>query len=189
MKLLNAAECVRKLRQAGVYRGKESYFSQLVQKGVIPYHTKEASPKKWYILDEVKEALKEWEDPTRDAQRERNAQNREASLENRVERTQKMIQQQVYQLNNIPTLTKEMFNLEELEDMSEDEFAKELDELNTVHRLLSDMATELNTNLLTSTKKDISNLIKTMENLSFITNWVMGYDDILEFYGVSVCKE
>jgi len=76
MKLISGAECVRRLRQAGVFKGKESYFSQLVQKGVIPYHNKEASPKKWYVLDEVKKALKEWEDPRRDAQREANEKRR-----------------------------------------------------------------------------------------------------------------
>ena len=76
MKLITAAECVRKMRQAGIYKGKESYFSQLVQKGVIPFHEKEGSPKKWYVLEEVKKALKGWEDPTRDSQREENEKRR-----------------------------------------------------------------------------------------------------------------
>ncbi len=76
MKLISAAECVRKLRKSGVFSGNASYFSQLVSKGVIPHHKKGDSPKKWYIYEEAKKAIQGWKDPTRDAQREANRRKR-----------------------------------------------------------------------------------------------------------------
>lgn len=79
--MLTAAGCVRALRQHGVFKGRESYFSQLVSKGIIPFHTKNGSPKKWYYLEEVKEALKGWEDPSRDSQRIANEKRRKEKTE------------------------------------------------------------------------------------------------------------
>lgn len=76
MELITATECVNRLRQSGAFKGKLPYFIQLVNNGVIPYHDKAGSSKRWYVYEQAKAAIKGVEDPTRDAQREANEKKR-----------------------------------------------------------------------------------------------------------------
>jgi len=186
MKLISGAECVRRLRQAGVFKGKESYFSQLVQKGIIPYHNKAASPKKWYVLDEVKKALKEWEDPTRDAQREANEAKRRAlqSVDDKVGQVEQAIYTKLQTFKDIKELKKDDYNLEDLEDISEDEFEQELREVNHDNLLITEMANDFIRHLQDRSDAKVGWIVPAYEALEFFEEWIMQDDSIKSFYGV-----
>jgi len=186
MKLISGAECVRRLRQAGVFKGKESYFSQLVQKGVIPYHNKAASPKKWYVLDEVKKALKEWEDPTRDAQRDANEAKRRAlqSVDDKVGQVEQAIYTKLQTFKDIKELKKDDYNLEELEDMSEDEFEQEIREINHDNLLIIEMANDYVRHLQDKSDAKVGWIVPAYEALEFFERWIMQDDSIKSFYGL-----
>lgn len=70
MEYLTAKQTIGKLRQGKVTDISEAYFSQLVTTGAIPFHTVPGKKRKLYLYDEVKRALANIQDPTRDAQRE-----------------------------------------------------------------------------------------------------------------------
>jgi len=186
MKLISGAECVRRLRQAGVFKGKESYFSQLVQKGVIPYHNKEASPKKWYILDEVKKALKEWEDPRRDAQREANEKRRNElnAKDDQMEKFELQVEKRLQWFNSMPELQIEDFNLEDLEDMTREEFMQELQEINSNNNLIKEMANDFVQEARERSDEKIDFIMQSVTGLDFFNKWTMLHDSIEEFYGV-----
>lgn len=73
--LITASQCLKKLETDGIKYTK-GYFSQMTSDGKIPWHPKADSPKKFYIYEEVLAAIKNTQDPTRDAQREANEQKR-----------------------------------------------------------------------------------------------------------------
>ncbi|MDP3267401.1 MAG: hypothetical protein Q8M39_11300 [Sulfuricurvum sp.] len=73
--LITASQCLKKLETDGIKYTK-GYFSQMTSDGKIPWHPKSDSPKKFYIYEEVIQAIKNTQDPTRDAQREANEQKR-----------------------------------------------------------------------------------------------------------------
>jgi hypothetical protein len=80
MEYLTAKQTIGKLKQGRVTDISESYFSQLVKVGAIPYHTIPGKKRKLYLYDEVKKALDGIRDPSRDAQREVHTKKREANL-------------------------------------------------------------------------------------------------------------
>ena len=182
MKLISAAECVRKMRQAGVFKGKESYFSQLVAKGTIPYHEKKGSPKKWFILDEVKQAVKEWEDPTRDAQREANEKKRVVpDTQKKKESMLKYLYLTRDIVQNTALLQLDMFEIAKNSDLNEDE----IKEINANNTLLKDMITFC----IDSAHKDknnIASLTETFNKVDYMQGWIMNVDFVLDTYdGVS----
>lgn len=73
--LITASQCLKKLEADGIKYTK-GYFSQMSSDGKIPHHTKSDSPKKFYRYDEVLNAIRSTQDPTRDAQREANDKKR-----------------------------------------------------------------------------------------------------------------
>ena len=186
MKLISGAECVRRLRQAGVFKGKESYFSQLVQKGIIPYHNKAASPKKWYVLDEVKQALKEWEDPTRDAQREANEKKRNElnAKDDQMEKFELQVEKRLQWFNSMPELQIEDFNLEDLEDMTREEFMQELQEINSNNNLIKEMANDFVQKARERSDEKIDFIMQSVTVLDFFNKWTILHDSIEEFYCV-----
>ena len=74
---LNAREVLGRLKMGKVADFTQSYFSQLVRDGVIPYHKLPGKKRKMFIYDEVKEAIINARDPSRDPQREANARRRQ----------------------------------------------------------------------------------------------------------------
>ncbi len=177
MKLITGAECVRKMRQAGVFKGKNSYFSQLVAKGIIPYHEKKGSPKKWYILKEVKEAIKEWEDPSRDAQREANEKKRN-SLQSKTQSLLKYIDLTKSFFEEQGTITLDMF------EYKDDELTqKELDEINAQNLIIRDMIIDL---INTSSRENLTDVIEIFNILEFLQKWYLGAEGVAEFYGVTL---
>jgi hypothetical protein len=181
MKLITAAECVRQLRQARAYKGKDSYFSRLVSMGVVPFHAKEGSPKKWYVLDEVKQALKDNEDPTRDAQREANEQKRRESAPK--EMTAQKIEAELDRLRQVPRLTTELFNLDGLSEETPEEFAAGLDELNAQNWIILDMAFTFAGDLDERFGKQlVKGGVFELEMLRLFNRWVMWPADLAEMY-------
>lgn len=73
--LITATQCLTKLEAVGIKYSK-GYFSQMTSEGKIPHHSKPGSPKKFYRFDEVLDAIRSTQDPTRDAQREANEKKR-----------------------------------------------------------------------------------------------------------------
>jgi len=73
--LITASQCLNKLEADGIKYTK-GYFSQMSSEGKFPFHSKPNSPKKFYLYEEVIEAIRNTQDPTRDAQREANDKKR-----------------------------------------------------------------------------------------------------------------
>jgi len=76
---LNAREVLGRLKMGKVADFTQSYFSQLVRDGVIPFHKLQGKKRKMFIYEEVKAAIEGARDPSRDSQREANARRRKAT--------------------------------------------------------------------------------------------------------------
>jgi hypothetical protein len=176
MKLITGAECVRKMRQAGVFKGKESYFSQLVAKEIIPYHNKKGSPKKWFVLDEVKQAVKEWEDPTRDAQREANEQKRKPGKKAKAEAMIKYLDLTRDIMQKMKPLSLDMFELEEDSDLTE----AEIIEINAQNQIIQDMIIFC----IDGRKNEdgLTGIIETFNKVDYMQGWIMDRDSVFEIY-------
>jgi len=74
---LNAREVLGRLKMGKVADFTQSYFSQLVRDGVVPFHKLPGKRRKMFLYDEVKEAIINARDPSRDPQREANARRRQ----------------------------------------------------------------------------------------------------------------
>lgn len=70
MEYLTAKQIIGKLKQGRVTDISEAYFSQMVRDGHIPFHKLPGKKRKHYLYDEVKQALSDVQDPSRDSQRE-----------------------------------------------------------------------------------------------------------------------
>ena len=67
--LITASKCVKLLKENGVADFQLSYFSKRDAEGIFTHHHKSPSPKKFFIYEEVVEALENNKDPRRDPQR------------------------------------------------------------------------------------------------------------------------
>lgn len=79
--LITATQALKMLKEKDDITYSKSYFSQMVAEGKIPFHHKPNSPKKFFKYGEVKQAIEDSKDPTRDAQREANNKNKEKPQE------------------------------------------------------------------------------------------------------------
>jgi len=70
--LVSATSCREYLIRDGVGKFDKGYFSRLLKQGRIPSHKNPSSKRKIFIYEEVKNALLEMRDPTRDVQRKLN---------------------------------------------------------------------------------------------------------------------
>lgn len=75
--LITASRCIKLLKENGVADFKLPYFSKRDAEGIFTHHHKSPSPKKFFIYEEVVEALKNNKDPRRDAQRAAHEKKRE----------------------------------------------------------------------------------------------------------------
>jgi hypothetical protein len=78
---INAATCLKLLKERDGISYSKSYFSQMVKDGKIPTHKKHNSPKDFYKYHEVLKAIEDAKDPTRDSQRQTHKQKREERQE------------------------------------------------------------------------------------------------------------
>ncbi len=70
MEYLNAKQIIGRLKQGKVMDISEAYYSQLVRDGYIPFHKIPKKRRKLYVYSEVKQALLDMRDPSRDPQRQ-----------------------------------------------------------------------------------------------------------------------
>ena len=70
MELIQGNTVVAKMKQGGVMDITTAYFSQLVKKGVVPYHTKPGRKRKLFYYEEAKKALIDNQNPAHDGRRE-----------------------------------------------------------------------------------------------------------------------
>ena len=77
--LITASKCIRLLKENGVADFQLPYFSKRDAEGIFPHHHKSPSPKKFFIYEEVVEALGNNKDPRRDPQRATHEKKRHAN--------------------------------------------------------------------------------------------------------------
>jgi hypothetical protein len=183
-KLVSGAECVRRMRQAHVFNGGESYFSQLAKSGAIPWHEKPGSKRRWYYVSEVTEAIKGIEDPARDPQRQANARRR-TERGNDAARTREETERLLEWIERYAsTMEPEHFDLGEGE-INQEEFAKELEEINAQNAILREFAQDFAADAErlypgAGVRGGILELIV----VSVITRWIMTPRNVLESYGI-----
>lgn len=141
MEYLNAKQIIGRLKQGRVADISEAYFSQLVRGGYIPYHKLKGKRRKLFLYEEVKKALSDMQDPTRDAQREANARRREKKQTHTTEEHLVRLEQRYQSAISLEKITAEElkektgFNGVVLEHLSCD-----LIEAKTLNAYLSDIA-------------------------------------------------
>lgn len=142
MELITATECVNRLRQAGVFKGKLPYFIQLVNTGWIPHHEKPGSSKRWYRYEEAKAAIREMEDPTRDPQREANAAKRKPDpIED--DQTPQRITAVLEKIKQFETLRPEAFDRSQLDPEDAETFECDIAAMNEANATVSELAFDL----------------------------------------------
>lgn len=184
MQLITATECVNKLRQAGAFKGKLPYFISLVNQGWIPHHEKPGSSKRWYVYEETKAAIKDMEDPTRDAQREANERKRKPDPVMNDE-TPKQITAILEKIKHIEELKPEAFDRSQLDPEEAAIFPHDIIEINAQNMLIGDLTFEL---LKLIDKLSGGNFRSSKGELKvaeFLEGWIVKPDGVRELYGIS----
>lgn len=112
MEYITAKQTINKLKQGRVTDISEAYFSQLVSAGAIPNHTIPGKKRKLYLYDEVKKALADIQDPTRNPQREANSSKRATEAEKKLMIKKKEIEERYQKTKELQNLTSETLHLQ-----------------------------------------------------------------------------
>ncbi len=123
--LITATVCIKRLNKNNIHM-KKGYFSQLVSAGKIPHHSKQGSPKDFYIFEEVVIALENKKDHSCADQVEANKKKRG---EEQKKDDNGLLDKSVEPQNSVAT-------------MSEAEKKKRDEELAATFRRLEDKSTE-----------------------------------------------
>ncbi|MGD9970417.1 MAG: hypothetical protein AB7S65_08165 [Sulfuricurvum sp.] len=183
MELITATECVNRLRQAGVFKGKLPYFIHLVNSGWIPHHEKSGSSKRWYVYEEAKTAIKESEDPRRDSQREANEAKRN-SEPIKDDQTPKLIEAILTRMDKLEVLSPEMFDRSKLDSTDAETFDCEIHAINVTNQVISEMTFEL---LALLNKLSGGNFRSSKAELrvsEFLKRWIVKPDTVRELYAI-----
>lgn len=184
MKLITATECVNKLRQAGIYKGKLPYFVQLVNSGWIPYHEKDGSSKRWYKYEEVKAAIKDMEDPTRDAQREANQRKRKPEPI-KADQTPQQITEILEKIKHIEELKPEAFDRSQLDPKDAETFTCDIAAINEANGTIRDLTFELLRFIDDLTNGNFRSSNAELKVAEFLEGWIIKPDGVRELYGIS----
>lgn len=114
MEYLTAKQTINKLKQGRVTDISEAYFSQLVSTGALPFHTIPGKKRKLYLYDEVKKALADIQDPTRDAQREAIARKKKLLQKQNLSKTKEELTQRYSSAKSLEVIKIE--DIKELKD-------------------------------------------------------------------------
>ncbi|MFA6145157.1 MAG: hypothetical protein WCW84_10505 [Sulfurimonas sp.] len=183
MQLITATECVNRLRQAGIFKGKLPYFIQLANGGFIPYHPKPNSSKRWYRYEEAKQALKDMEDPSREPQREANERKRKPEPI-KEDTTPQQITEILTKIYQFESLHPEMFDRSKLEPNEAETFDDDIKEMNGENGLIRDLTGEL-LNLLDEMSGGSFRSSKAeLRIVEFLDKWISTPDRVREFYGI-----
>jgi len=183
MELITATECVNKLRQAGAFKGKLPYFISLVNQGWIPHHEKPGSSKRWYMYAEAKTALKDMEDPTRDAQREANERKRKPEPINE-DTTPQQITVILEKIKHIERFKPEAFDRSQLDPEDAETFTCSIAEINGANGMISDLTFDLLGLLDDLSGGNFRSSKAELRVVEFLNRLVMTPDTVREFYGL-----
>lgn len=183
MELITATECVNKLRQAGAFKGKLPYFISLVNQGWIPHHEKPGSSKRWYMYAEAKTALKDMEDPTRDAQREANERKRKPEPI-KADQTPQQITAILQKIKHIEELKPEAFDRSQLDPEDAETFTSDIAAINEVNGTIRDLAFELLGLLDDLSGGNFKSSKAELKVVEFLERWIVDRDTIRDFYGL-----
>jgi hypothetical protein len=183
MELITATECVNKLRQAGVFKGKLPYFIQLANGGYIPHHEKPGSSKRWYRYEEAKAAIKDMEDPTRDAQREANKRKRKPEPI-QADQTPKQITEILTRIKNIEELHPEAFDRSQLDPESAETFDSDIVEMNGQNRIIGDLTFDLLDFLDGLSGGSFRSSQAELKVAEYLDGWIIKPDTVRELYAI-----
>ncbi len=172
MEYLNAKQIIGRLKQGKVMDISEAYYSQLVRDGYLPFHKLPKKRRKFYLYNEVKLALLNMRDPSRDPQREaiqrkKDERKMQIAKEEKKEQIQKYYEKVIDFMNDISGLSKEQHKEILLSDQSTWEF-KKLEEcysndkktINANELLLDTIDDYLKRSKETKTVQELDTLIK-----------------------------
>ncbi len=183
MELITATECVNRLRQSGAFKGKLPYFIQLVNNGVIPYHDKAGSTKRWYVYEQAKAAIKGVEDPTRDAQREANAAKRKPEPI-KVDQTPQQITAILTRIKEFEELRIEMFDRSQLEQDDAETFECDIEAINEANGTVRDLTFELLKFLDDLTEGNFRSSKAELRISEFLERWIVKPETVRELYAI-----
>lgn len=184
MQLITATECVNKLRQAGAFKGKLPYFISLVNQGWIPHHEKPGSSKRWYVYEETKAAIKDMEDPTRDAQREANERKRKPE-QIKADQTPQQITAILEKIKHIEELKPEAFDRSQLDPEDAETFTCDIAAINESNGTIRDLSFELLGLLDDLSGGNFRSSKAELKVAEFLEGWIIKPDTVRELYGVS----
>jgi hypothetical protein len=151
-----------------------------VRDGKIPFLRLPGKRRKVYLYDEVKEAIIEARDPSRDAQRKANERRRKESGEPSIE---DILFQTLERIRGKSTeIRPEMFELSELEELGEEEFSLELAKINHANLTLRDLSEELS-RTMADVPAHATMVLRTIEG------YTMSIEDVGNFYNVQTLEE
>lgn len=184
MELITATECVNKLRQAGVFKGKLPYFIQLANAGYIPHHEKPGSSKRWYVYTEAKESLKGMEDPTRDAQREANRRKRKPEPI-KADQTPQQITAILEKIKHFEVFKPEAFDRSQLDQEAAETFTCDIASINESNGTISDLTFELLSLLDELSMGNFRSSKAELRVAEFLERWIIRHDSVCELYGIN----
>ena len=114
MEYLNAKQIIGRLKQGKVMDISEAYYSQLVRDGYLPFHKLPKKRRKVYLYAEVKQALLDMRDPSRDPQREaiqrkKDERKKAQKIEEEKEELQQHYENVIGFMNDIGQLTEDKY--------------------------------------------------------------------------------
>jgi hypothetical protein len=183
MEYLTAKQTIGKLKQGRVTDISEAYFSQLVSMGAIPFHTIPGKKRKLYLYDEVKIALANIQDPSRDAQREANAEKREANQARKTLEHEREVINANYQsaMELLKITFEELAAHTNYKDDVLEEAKEELKEVQSINLALSELVHEQKEAMQTMPlEAEVTSLI-THEMLKLTVEKMMTIDDFYDF--------
>lgn len=183
MELITATECVNKLRQAGAFKGKLPYFISLVNQGWIPSHEKTGSSKRWYVYEEAKAAIKDMEDPTRDAQREANERKRKPEPI-KADQTPQQITAILEKIKHYEEFKPEAFDRSQLDPEDAETFTYNIATINEVNGTVKDITFHLLGLLDDLSGGNFRNSKVELRVTEFLGRMIFDRDAIRDFYGV-----
>lgn len=182
--LITATECIKQLKQVGVYKGTLPYFTRLVDQGHIPSHKKKDSTKRWYIYEEALSAINNMGDPSRDSQREANERKRN-SVTAIEDETPKQITAILTKIKHIEKLKPETFDRSQLDPEDAGTFERDIAQLNYVNLVVRDLTFDLLGLLNELSGGNFRGSKAELSVVEFLEEWTYKPDTVRDIFDVS----
>lgn len=181
-KLITATECIKQLKQSGVYKGTLPYFTRLVDQGYIPSHKKEGSTKRWYKYEEAKDAINNMADPTRQHQREAN-ETRRREIEG--ERIAGQITELLTKMEHIEVMRPEMFDHDRLDPEDAATFENDIYAHNAINLTIMDLTHSITALLDELSGGTFRSSIAELKVIEHLSEYISTAETMRELYGIS----